>query len=220
VINTYGAVDWGGVVFTSPADPPDVRYGTVGKPRVGTEVRLMREDGRLAGASEIGELQGRGPSCSCGYFKDVARTRAAWSAEGWLRLGDLGQWDAAGNLILFGRKDELIIRGGQNIQPSEIENHLLAHPKLKQAAAVGMPDPVMGQKVCAYVVPRTSDGISFAEMVSFLRSRKLAAYKIPERLEVVAALPMVSDTKVDKKALAADIGEKIRQARVICKDGN
>ncbi len=215
VVNTYGAVDWGGVVFTSPGDPPDVRYGTVGKPRAGTEVRLVKEDGELAGVGETGELQGRGPSCSSGYFQDAARTRTAWSTDGWLRLGDLGQWDAGGNLILFGRKDELIIRGGQNIQPSEIESHLLAHPQVKQAAVVGMPDPIMGEKVCAYVVPRTGEEINFDEVVSFLRSRKLAVYKIPERIEMVPALPMVSDTKVDKKLLAADIGQKLRQARAI-----
>jgi non-ribosomal peptide synthetase component E (peptide arylation enzyme) len=215
VVNTYGAVDWGGVVFTSPTDPPEVRYGTVGKPRAGTEVRLVTENGEPAGSGEIGELEGRGPSCSSGYFHDIARTRTAWSADGWLRLGDLGQWDDKGNLVLLGRKDDVIIRGGQNIQPSEIENHLLAHPRVKQAAVVGMPDPVMGQKVCAYVVPRTSGEIGFDEIVSFLRSRKLAVYKIPERLEVVPALPMVSDTKVDKKLLAAAIGEKLKQARMV-----
>lgn len=213
VVNTYGAVDWGGVVFTSPTDPPEVRYGTVGKPYAGTEVRLVKENGEPAGAGEIGELQGRGPSCSSGYFYDLESAGKAWTADGWLRLGDLGQWDDKGNLVLLGRKDDVIIRGGQNIQPSEIENHLLAHPQVKQAAVVGMPDPVMGQKVCAYVVPRTSRGMALDEIVSFLRSRQLAVYKFPERLEVVPALPMVSDTKVDKKLLATNIIEKLRQAR-------
>ena len=212
VLNTYGAVDWGGVVFTAPTDLPEVRYGTVGRPYVGTEVRLVMENGQPAGPGETGELQGRGPSCASGRFHDDETAGTAWTADGWLRLGDLGQWDDKGNLILIGRKDDVIIRGGQNIQPSEIENHLLAHPQVKQAAVIGMPDRIMGQKVCAYVVPRTSGGISFEEIVSFLRSRQLAVYKLPERLEVVQALPMVSDTKVDKKFLAADVIEKLRQA--------
>jgi non-ribosomal peptide synthetase component E (peptide arylation enzyme) len=121
----------------------------------------------------------------------------------------MGQWDEKGNLILLGRKEELIIRGGQNIQPGEIENHLLAHPKVKQAAVVAMPDPIMGQKVCAYVVPETDDGLRLEEVVSFLRSRQLAPYKFPERLEIVAKFPMVSDTKINKRILAADISEKL-----------
>jgi non-ribosomal peptide synthetase component E (peptide arylation enzyme) len=215
VLNTYGAVDWGGVVFTAPTDPPEVRYGTVGRPHVGTEIRLVKENGERAGPGELGELQGRGPSCSSGYFHDVETAGTAWTADGWLRLGDLGQWDDKGNLVLIGRKDDVIIRGGQNIQPSEIENHLLTHPDVKQVAVVGMPDPVMGQKVCAYVVPKPEHGIILEDLVAFLRSRQIAPYKIPERLEVVEALPMVSDTKVDKKLLAADIIEKLRQGRGI-----
>jgi non-ribosomal peptide synthetase component E (peptide arylation enzyme) len=126
-----------------------------------------------------------------------------------LSLGDVGQWDGEGNLKVFGRKDDLIIRGGQNIQPGEIENHLLTHPDIKQAAVVGMPDPVMGQKVCAYVVARSDNGISLEKIVAHLRSRQIAPYKFPERIEVVVALPMVSDTKIDKKALAADIAAKL-----------
>ncbi len=213
VINTYGAVDWGGVVFTSPLDSPEVRYTTVGKPRVGTEVRLMEQHGRIVpfGSGEIGELQGRGPSCSTGYYGNAEESDKSWAADGWLPLGDLGRWDEKGNLTVLGRKDELIIRGAQNIQPFEIENHLLAHPKIKQVAVVGMPDPIMGQKVCAYVIPRTEDGITLAEVVSFLRLRQLAPYKLPERLELVKRLPMVSDTKVNKRILAADIAEKLRQ---------
>ncbi len=211
VLNTYGAVDWGGVVFTAPEDPPQVRYFTVGRPRVDTEVRLVDEAGRMVAKGETGELQGRGPSCLSGYYRNQEASAHAWTSDGWLPLGDLGQWDEKGNLILVGRKDELIIRGGQNIQPAEIEDHLVAHPKVKQAAVVGMPDPVMGQKVCAYVVSQTEDELKLEEIVSFLRSKQLASYKLPERLEVVNRLPTVSDTKVNKRILAADIAEKLRK---------
>lgn len=211
VLNTYGAVDWGGVVFTSPDDPKKVRYSTVGRPRVGTEVRLVDEKGRSVDAGEIGELQGRGPTCSSGFYKDSEATQKTWTHDGWLPLGDLAQWDGRGNLILVGRKSELIIRGGQNIQPGEIEGHLLVHPKVRQVAVVGMPDPILGERVCAYVVPRTKDWPALEEIVSFLQSKKIAPYKLPERLEVVDSLPMVSDTKVDKRILAADIAEKLRK---------
>src|SRR3989338_5635357 len=138
VLNTYGAVDWGGVVFTSPLDPPEARYFTVGRPRVGTEVRLVDEEGRLAAPGQVGELQGRGPSCSSGYYRNPEATLKTWTSDGWLPLGDLGQWDDNGNLALLGRKDEMIMRGGQNIQPGEIEDHLLAHPKVRQEAVVGI----------------------------------------------------------------------------------
>ena len=211
VLNTYGAVDWGGVVFTAPEDSPQVRYFTVGRPRVDTEVRLVDEAGRIVAKGETGELQGRGPSCLSGYYRNPEASAHAWTSDGWLPLGDLGQWDEKGNLILVGRKDELIIRGGQNIQPAEIEDHLVAHPKVKQAAIVGMPDPVMGQKVCAYIVPETADGLKLEEIVSFLRSRQLAPYKLPERLELVDKFPMVSDTKINKRILAAEIAEKLER---------
>jgi non-ribosomal peptide synthetase component E (peptide arylation enzyme) len=209
VLNTYGAVDWGGVVFTAPEDPPEVRYFTVGRPWVGTEVRLVDDTGRMVAAGETGEIQGRGPSCSTGYYGRPSARVNAWTPDGWFPLGDIGRWDEKGNLIIVGRKDELIIRGGQNIQPAEIEDHLVAHPKVKQAAIVGMPDPVMGQKVCAYVVPETADGVKLEEIVSFLRSRQLASYKLPERLELVDRFPMVSDTKINKRILAAEIAKKV-----------
>ena len=126
-------------------------------------------------------------------------------------MGDIGQWDENGNLILLGRKDDLIIRGGQNIQPGEIENHLLAHPGVKQAAVVGMPDTIFGEKVCAYIVPQTDRPPALREIVSFLSARKIAPYKFPERIEVVDTLPMVSDTKVNKRILQADIAAKLRR---------
>lgn len=211
VLNTYGAVDWGGVVFTSPSDPPETRYFTVGRPRAGTEVRIVDEEGRVAAPGKAGEVQGRGPSCSTGYYGNREATLKRWTSDGWLPLGDIGQWDENGNLILLGRKDDLIIRGGQNIQPGEIENHLLAHPGVKQAAVVGMPDTIFGEKVCAYIVPQTDRPPALREIVSFLSARKIAPYKFPERIEVVDTLPMVSDTKVNKRILQADIAAKLRR---------
>ncbi|MFQ5851796.1 MAG: AMP-binding protein [Candidatus Binatia bacterium] len=210
-LNSYGAVDWGGAVFTSPLDPPEVRYLTVGKPRVGTDVRLVDEEGKPVGTGQVGEVQGRGPSCSTGYYRDPSLTRKTWTYDGWLPLGDLARWDDERNLILVGRKRDLIIRGGQNIEPVEIENHLLAYPKVKQAAVVGMPDPILGEKLCAYVVPQTEDPLTLQEIVLFLQSKKIAPYKVPERLEMVESLPMVSETKVDKRLLAGDIAEKLRK---------
>lgn len=209
VLNCYGAVDWGGVVFTSPEDPPQVRYSTVGRPYAGTELRIVDAEGIPVPRGEIGEIEGRGPSCSSGYFRDPEATQKTWTPDGWLPMGDLGQWDERGNLIFKGRKKDLIIRGGENIQPAEIETLLLSHPKIKQAAVVGMPDPVMGEKVCAYVVPRSKERPTLEEIASFLRSQRIAPFKLPERLELVDNLPMIGGTKVDRKALADDIAAKV-----------
>lgn len=211
VLNTYGAVDWGGVVFTSPDDPKEARYSTVGRPRVGTEVRLVDEQGKVFGAGEAGGLEGRGPTCSTGFYKDSEATRKAWTSDGWFPLGDLGCWDEAGNLNLIGRKSGLVIRGGQNIQPEEIENYLLGHPKVRQVAVVGMPDAILGEKVCAYIVPHSDDWPTLEEITCFMREKRIAPYKLPERLEVVRDLPMVSDAKVDKRVLTQDIAAKVRR---------
>lgn len=213
VLNTYGAADWGGVVFTSPADSPEVRYFTVGSPRAGTDVRVVDEAGRRAGPGEVGELQGRGPSCSTGYYKDPDGTRRAWTSDGWFPLADLGRQDDRGNLMVVGRKSDLIIRGGQNIEPLEIESHLLAHPRVKQVAVVGVADSTMGERVCACVVLEGGTAPSPDELGDFLRQRGLAPFKFPELIEVMDHLPMVSDTKVDKRALRAAIAARGPAAR-------
>ena len=129
IVSSYGAVDWGGVVFTSPLDPPEVRHFTVGQPQVGTELRIVNKKGKPVAFKQMGELQGRGPSCSSGFYRDPETTHKSWTSDGWKTLDDLGRLEENGNLILVGRKDESIIRGGQNIAPSEIENYLLAHPR-------------------------------------------------------------------------------------------
>ena len=134
-----------------------------------------------------------------------------WTRDGWYKTGDLGRFDEDGHLMIVGRKKEMILRGGQNIYPVEIEHLLLTHPHVAQVAIVKMPDPVMGERACAYVVPEGGRAFTFLEMISFLQGKGIAPYKLPERLEILDALPMVAEgQKVDKKTLEADILEKLR----------
>jgi non-ribosomal peptide synthetase component E (peptide arylation enzyme) len=125
-------------------------------------------------------------------------------------MGDLAKFDAEGNLYVVDRKKDVIIRGGQNISPTEIETLLVTHPKVVNAAVVPMPDPVMGEKACAYVILKEDAIFEFDEMISFLKEKKIAPYKLPERLEVLDRFPMAGDgTKVVKKELAQDIARKL-----------
>jgi non-ribosomal peptide synthetase component E (peptide arylation enzyme) len=110
----------------------------------------------------------------------------------------------------------MIIRGGQNIYPVEVENLLVTHPAVLQVAIVPMPDPVMGEKACAFVIPQPGRSMTFDEMVDFLLEKKIAKFKIPERLEIVAGFPMSGDgQKVIKKSLAEDVAGKLKEEGII-----
>ncbi len=205
----YGGVDAGAISSTSIDDPDEIRLLTVGKPLPGNEVKLLDESGREVSNGEAGEVAVRGACCVHGFYKDPEATKQAWS-DGWFRMGDLGRLDEHGNLLIVGRKKDIIIRGGQNIYPAEIESMLLTHPKISNVAIVSMPDPVMGEKACAYVVPKPGEQFTFDEIISFLKERNIAPYKLPERLEVIDRLPLVADQKPDKKALRQDIATKLQ----------
>jgi acyl-CoA synthetase (AMP-forming)/AMP-acid ligase II len=194
-----------------PDDPQDVRFLTAGRPVPGVEVKLVDDEGKEVSPGGVGEVWVRGPTFVSGYYRDAEATAQMWTQDGWFKMGDLGKWDYRGNVAIVGRKKDMIIRGGQNIYPVEIENLLILHPKVSAVAVVGMPDPVMGEKACAYIVPKSGETFTFEEMVSFLKSKNIALFKIPERLEIVERLYMVADNqKVDKKVLQQDIREKLR----------
>ena len=143
------------------------------------------------------------------YFKNQEMTRKSW-IDGWFKVGDLGRLDEYGNLKLAGRKDDLIIRGGRNIAPREVEDLLARHPKIAEVAVVRMPDSVMGEKACACVVPKPGQSLAFEEMVSFLKGRDLASFKLPERLEVMDKLPMVAaGQKVNRKELEQYVVQRL-----------
>jgi len=209
IVQCYGAVDFGTICGSDFHDSREVRLLTTGRPYSGGEVKLMDESGRQAPAGEVGEVLARGPHSVSGYFRDPEATGKTWEG-GWYRTGDLGKFQSDGTLMVVGRKKDMIIRGGQNIYPAELEAFLLTHPRVAMAAVVGMPDKLMGEKACAFIVPQRGEALTFEEMVSFLKTKGIAPFKMPERLEVVDGLPWVADgQKVDKKVLAARIAAQI-----------
>ncbi|MBW1800063.1 MAG: acyl--CoA ligase [Deltaproteobacteria bacterium] len=215
VVQRYGSVDSGLSATHSPDDPREVRHLTVGKPVGEAEVKLVDDTGNPVAQGEVGEVVIRVKREFTGYFKDIKTTLQSWTGEGWYHVGDLGKWDGRGNLMIVGRKKEMIIRGGQNIYPSEIEDLLLGHEKIKEVAIIGIPDDIMGERACACVVPGTPDDfIALEDMVAFLKGKEVSAYKIPERIEFLDALPMVGRQKIDKKTLKHQIYKKLKKVRV------
>ena len=180
---------------------------------MGNEVKIVDDTGKEVPQGEEGEILFRG-SCACGgYYRDIERTKEMWGdvgKEGWFRTGDLAKLDKKNNIVLTGRKKEIIIRGGQNIYPSEIEGLLFMHPKVEHVAIVPMPDSVMGEKACAFVVPKEGEEFTFDEMVDFLKSKKIAHFKLPERLEVRNSLPLRDSQKVAKAGLREEIVQKLK----------
>ncbi|GAA4436113.1 (2,3-dihydroxybenzoyl)adenylate synthase [Actinokineospora soli] len=195
--------------YTRLDDPEDVVVGTQGRPMSpGDEIRVVDADGRDVAPGELGELLTRGPYTLRGYFRAEAYNARAFTPDGFYRSGDLVRVTGTGHLVVEGRIKDVINRGGEKVSAEEVENHLLAHEGVQDAAIVGMPDDVLGERVCAYVVPR-GDAPTLPELVAFLRGRGVADYKLPERLEVVAAFPGTGVGKVSKKDLAADIAAKL-----------
>ena len=206
----YGGLDAGTISSSTPDHPKEVLLTTVGKPLDGVEIKVVDENSKEVSDGEIGEVIVRGPQCQPGYYDDPVATQDAWH-EGWFRTGDLASFDSEGRITIKGRCKDIIIRGGQNIHPFEIENILLRHPKVLKTAVVGMADTEMGERVCACVVLKSGEEFNFSEMVQFMRDQGIASFKIPESLQIINDLPLVGGIKVDKKRLRQDIETKLRR---------
>ena len=210
VIQFFGATDCGVAFFPSPDDPQEIRLGTAGKPLLWGQVKIVDKDGQPVPQGEVGEILMTGPAASDGYWGDTATTKAVWTDDGWFRTGDLGKLDKFGNLIHVGRIKDIIIRGGDNISPAEIEGILLRHPAVSSVAVVGMPDPVMGEKACAFVELKPGQSLTFDEMVAFLKREGLGSYMLPERLEIIDKMPISGEGKIYKRILVQQITEKLK----------
>jgi non-ribosomal peptide synthetase component E (peptide arylation enzyme) len=189
------------------------RLFSVGKPWLHGEIQIVDEKGRALPAGEEGEVYIRGACTGGGYFKDEAMTVDAWitlGEEGWYKTGDLGRINEKGNLQLLGRRKEVIIRGGQNIYPKEVEDMILKYPKVSDVAVVSMSDEVMGEKACAFVVTREKQDLTVEEVGRFLDTLKVARFKYPERIVVLESFPILGTGKIDRKTLkqwAAQLSE-------------
>jgi acyl-CoA synthetase (AMP-forming)/AMP-acid ligase II len=205
----WGMTECGGVT-TCPFEAPAEKLSTTdGLPCAGMELKVVDREGQPVPAGADGELWVRGPMVALGYFRQPGLTAEQFLPDGWFRTGDQAHMDADGYIKITGRIKDLIIRGGVNISPVEIENILFAHPKVSNVAVVGMPDPRLGERVCAFVVPRASERLALAEAQEWMRAAGAARQKWPERIEHVDALPMTPSGKVQKFLLRREIQERI-----------
>ncbi|MFQ5830724.1 MAG: AMP-binding protein [Candidatus Methylomirabilia bacterium] len=192
-------------------DPEDKIFGADGRPLPGMELQVVDEEGRPLPPKSEGELLVRGHSLFVGYWKRPESTREAWTPEGWFKTGDRGVLDEDGYLAITGRSKDLIIRGGENISPAEVENLLFAHPKIAGVAVVGMPDPRLQERACAFVIPKPGESIAPEEIVAYLEGKGVARQKFPERLEIVSEFPMTPSGKIQKYRLRELIASKLER---------
>ncbi|MDH6131240.1 2,3-dihydroxybenzoate-AMP ligase [Kitasatospora sp. MAA4] len=200
--------------FTRPDDPEETVLTTQGRPlSAADQLRVVDGEEREVAPGEVGELLVRGPYTVRGYYRAAEYNATAFTADGYYRTGDLVRITPTGHLVVEGRVKDVINRGGEKVPAAEVEDHLSAHPSVAQAALVGMPDQLLGERSCAYVVPHGT-APTLPELSAFLRERGLAAYKLPDRLEVVPALPRTGAGKVDKRELATGIAARLRAERL------
>jgi acyl-CoA synthetase (AMP-forming)/AMP-acid ligase II len=198
VISRYTSTEAGVTTSTVVGDDDEVIATTVGRPAPDVELRILAD-----APGEVGEIVCRSPAMMRGYWHDPEATAATIDADGWLHTGDLGVFAADGNLRIVGRLKEMYIRGGYNVYPTEVEATLADHPAVAQAAVVGTPDPVLGERGTAFVVVEPGeDPPDLAELRNWCRDR-IADYKAPDRLMLVDAFPLNATHKVDKAALVA-----------------
>ncbi len=198
------------LMFVRLDDPLDVSQETVGRPvSPDDEVRLLDDDDREILGGEVGELCCRGPYTLRGYFGVPEYNARTFTSDGFYRSGDLMRRHKSGNYIVEGRKKDLINRGGEKISAEEIENLILSHPAVKNVACVPVPDPVLGERMCACVLLRENCSLGFDELKTFLLGKEIAKYKLPERLEIMQDFPLSPFGKVSKKTLTEMFGRKI-----------
>jgi len=203
ILERYGMSET--VMLTSNPYDGNRAAGTVGLPLPGVEVRVVGEDGAACGIEEIGAIQVRGPNVFSGYWRMPEKTREEFTTDGFFKTGDMGKWDANGYLSIVGRGKDLIITGGYNVYPKEIESYIDEIPGVFESAVIGVPHRDFGEAVTAVVVPKAGASIDEAAVLAALKGR-IANFKVPKRVHVVPELPRNQMGKVQKNLLRDRFG--------------
>ena len=194
--------------------PAGTRWFTVGRPLDGTTVRVTEDDGVPLPSESIGEIRVRGPGVMCGYHRQPRETDASFDAEGFLRTGDLGMTDDEGCLHIIGRREDVMIRGGFNVYPRELEDRLMAHPAIARAVVIGVSDEILGEAICACVI-RVEGGVISEDEVREWTAATLAAYKVPDLVRFMDDFPRAASGSVWRQELA----RRVSSARTGQPDG-
>ena len=198
----YGMTETGNLVsVNTPDDPPGKQVATVGRPLPEVEIRIIDVDGSVLPVESVGEVAVRGPGVMRGYYRQPGETAQVFTADGFFLTGDLGMVDEEGFVHLIGRRKEMIIRGGFNVYPREVEDRLHAHPAVLDVAVVGLPDEILGEVACACIVPVEGAIVTGEEIRDFCRE-VLADYKVPDLVRFLDSFPLTGSGKVRRVELS------------------
>jgi 2,3-dihydroxybenzoate-AMP ligase len=210
--NGYGGTE-GMTTITRPRDPLEVICTTVGRPTCPFDTyQVIDQKGKTLKLGAEGELVLKGPGVFTGYYNNPEENKKVFTKEGFFRTGDLVRINEKGYITITGRIKEMINRGGESISATEIERLITRHPGVAAVAVIPMPDPLMGERVCAYIQPKAGARLTFEEVISFLKGQKASVLQLPERIEFIDAMPYTGVQKTDKRFLQEDISKKLQAA--------
>jgi len=207
VCNGYGMTETGPTAFVATPEDALTKIGSVGKPQMLLEARIVDATGADVAEGEAGEIWMRGAGLTPGYWRRPEDNARTFTADGWLKSGDIGRRDADGAYYIAGRIKEMYISGGENIYPAEIENTLAHHPDIVEAAVIGVPDARWGEVGCAFIILRPNKSLDSVGLSAFCRER-LAAYKTPARFVAVTDFPRTAAGKIQKHLLGGASGAR------------
>ena len=204
VVQLWGMSEMQAGAYHRPGDPIEIRMTTAGRASPGTELRVTLDDTPLP-ADEEGELQVRGCSVFAGYLANEAATDGAFTDDGWFRTGDLAHMDAGGNICITGRLKDVINRGGVKFNPADIDALIDQHPSVLQCAFAPLPDPIMGERACCFAVLKPGAALSLDDVRDWMTKHEIAKTKWPERLEIIAEMPLTPTRKIKKADLVRGV---------------